>query len=316
MRSELLFQVCAVVGVALLAGCGRGSQQPSQVVATVNDHELTVMQLSQALQAAGADENPQATRKALAALIDEELLVQQATKNQLDRDPAIVQAMEHERRHLLAQAYAQRMVYPKTTVFSGEIEEYYRAHPALFAKRRLYRLTVFAVQDSDMSSLLAADLDNAHSEDDVRAALQRHEIKFETQPLSSSAEELPLDKVDEFAKARVGDLLIGGHKGGKALLMSVAAVEERPLSFEHAKPMITQYLMTVRNAQAADAYLKKLKETAKIAYAPPYAAQMQGLLRSSAQPLPDAGRGLSVGAGSSISAVASAQSPDGSTGLN
>src|ERR1700738_1465745 len=93
-RGRLMSQVCAAFGVVLLAGCsGRGPQQHSQVVATVNDHDLTVLQLSQALQAAGAEENPQATRKALAALIDEELLVQQATKNQLDRDPAIVQAM-------------------------------------------------------------------------------------------------------------------------------------------------------------------------------------------------------------------------------
>lgn len=316
-RGRPVRQACAAIGVLLLAGCsGRGAEQHSQVVATVNDHELTVLQLSQTLQAAGAEENPQTTRKALAELIDEELLVQQATKNQVDRDPAIVQAMEHERRHLLAQAYAQRMVYPKTTVSLGEMEEYYRAHPALFANRRLYRLTVFAVQDSDMSGLLAADLENTHSEDEVRAALQRHEIKFETQPVSSSAEELPLDKVDEFAKAKAGDLLIGGQTDGKTLLMSVVAVEERPLSFEHAKPMITQYLTTVRNAQAADAYLKKLKETAKIAYAPTYAAKMQELLRSAAQPLPAAGSALSGAAVSSVSPVASARSPDGSTGLN
>jgi peptidyl-prolyl cis-trans isomerase C len=311
MRSELW----AAVAIALLAGCsGRGSEQHSQVVATVNDHDLTVMQLNQALQASGAEENPQSTRKALTSLIDEELLVQQATKNQLDRDPVIMLAMEQARRHLLAQAYAERMVYPKTTVSLGEMEEYYRAHPALFANRRLYRLTVFAIRDSDMSSLLAADLDNARSEDDVRAALQRHEIKFETQPLSASAEELPLDKVDEFAKAKAGDLLIGGQADGKTLLMSVAAVEQRPLSFEHAKPMITQYLTTVRNALAADAYLKKLKETAKIAYAPRYAAEMQRVLRSSAQPLPDAGPGPSGGPDSSMSA--SARSPGGSTGLN
>ena len=38
------------------------------------------------------------------------------------------------------------------------MEEYYRAHPALFANRRLYRLTVFAIQDSEMNGMLAADL--------------------------------------------------------------------------------------------------------------------------------------------------------------
>jgi peptidyl-prolyl cis-trans isomerase C len=314
MRGRLVPQVLAAVGVALLAGCsGRGASQHSQVVATVNDHELTVLQLSQAVQAAGAEDNPQAKRRALASLIDEELLVQQATKDQLDRDPVVVQAMEQARRHLLAQAYAERRVYPKTTVSLHEMEEYYRAHPALFAKRRLYRLTVFAVRDSDMSNLLAADLEKAHSEDDVRAALQRHEIKFETQPVSSAAEELPLDRVDEFAKARAGDLLIGGQTDGKTLLMSVVAVEERPLSFEHAKAMITQYLTTVRNAQAADAYLKKLKETAKIAYAPRYAAELQGASRSAAQPLPAR---PSAGPGSSNLPVARARASADTTGLN
>ncbi|MFL6602477.1 MAG: EpsD family peptidyl-prolyl cis-trans isomerase [Steroidobacteraceae bacterium] len=313
IRGKLVSQVLAAVGVALLVGCSRGSDQHSQVVATVNDHELTVLQLSQALQGAGAEDNPQATRKALASLIDEELLVQQATKDQLDRDPALVQAMEQDRRHLLAQAYAQRNVYPKTTVSPDEMEEYYRAHPALFAQRRLYRLTVFAVRDTDMSNLLAADLDKARSEDDVRAALQRHEIKFETQPVSCAAEELPLDRVDDFAKARAGDLLIGGQTDGKTLLMSVVALEERPLSFEHAKPMITQYLTTVRNAQATDTYLKKLKEKAKIAYSPRYAAQLQGVSRSAAQSLPGA---PSVRSGSSKSAVASARAAADSTGLN
>jgi peptidyl-prolyl cis-trans isomerase C len=314
-RGKAVRRVYAAVGVLLLAGCGgRGSQQPSQVVATVNDHDLTVLQLSQALQATGAEDNPQATRKALASLIDEELLVQQATKDQLDRDPLIVQAMEHERRRLLAQAYAQRMVYPKTTVSLAEMEEYYGAHPALFAHRRLYRLTVFAIQDSDMSGLLAADLEKTHSEDDVRAALQRHEIKFETQPLSCSAEELPLDKVDEFARAKAGDLLIAGQSDGRTLLMSVVALEERPLSFEHAKLMITQYLTTLRNTRAADEYLRKLKETAKIAYAPRYAAEMQGTLRSAAQPVTEPGPSGAPGA--SQSPIASARSSAGSTGLN
>jgi EpsD family peptidyl-prolyl cis-trans isomerase len=311
IRRRLVPQVLAAAAVALLAGCGgRASDQHSQVVATVNDHELTVLQLSQALQAAGAEDNPQATRKALASLVNEELLVQQATKDQLDRDPVVVQAMEQARRHLLAQAYAERKVYPKTTVSLDEMEEYYRAHPALFAQRRLYRLTVFAVHDSDMSNLLAADLEKARSEDDVRAALQRHEIKFETQPVSSSAEELPLDRVDEFAKARVGDLLIGGQADGKTLLMSVVAIEERPLSFEHARTMITQYLTTVRNAQAADTYLKKLKETAKIAYAPRYAAELKDVSRSAARPLPGE---PSARPGS---AVASARASANSTGLN
>jgi len=313
LQLKLAPNVCAAVGVFLLAGCARTSHQHSQVVATVNDHELTVLQLSQALQASGSDGDPQSTRKALASLVDEELLVQQATKNKLDRDPVMVEAMEHARRHLLAQAYAERSIYPKSPLSVNEVEEYYRAHPALFEHRKLYRLTVFSVQNSDMSGLLSADLDNTHSEDDVRATLEKHEIKFETQPLNSTAEELPLDKVDDFAKAKVGDLLVAGAENGRTLLMSVVAVEERPLSFEHAKPMIAQYLATVRNAQAADAYLKKLKETAKIAYAPKYAPRTAEPAHTSAQ---QPQMGVDPITGTPVSPVASARSPSNSAGLN
>jgi EpsD family peptidyl-prolyl cis-trans isomerase len=272
-RSKLGPPVYAAV--LMVGGCAPGSHQTSQVVATVNDHELTVLQLSQALQSAGADANPASTRKALDSLIDEELLVQQATKEQLDHDPAVVEALEHARRHLLAQTYAQRKVYPNVKITPVEMEQYYRDHPALFERRRIYRLIVFALQNSDMSGLLSADLEHARSADDVRAALQKHEIKFETQPLNCAAEELPLDRIDAFAQAKVGDLLIRGEDSGKTLLMSVVSIEDRPLSFEHAKPLIAEYLTSVRNAQAAEAYLRKLKQTAKIDFAAKYAAAIE-----------------------------------------
>jgi peptidyl-prolyl cis-trans isomerase C len=315
-RSKLTPQVCAAAAALLLGGCARDPQQSSQVVATVNDHELTASQLSRVLQALGADGNPQSTRKALATLVDEELLVQQAMKDQLDRDPVIAQAMEHARRHLLAQAYAERKVYPQAAISPVEMEQYYRAHPALFAQRRLYRLTVFAVQNSDMSSLLSADLEHAHSETEVREALQKHEIKFETQYLNCAAEELPLNKIDGFARAKVGDLLIGGEDNDKTLLMSVVAMEDRPLSFEHAKPMIAQYLTTVRNSQAADAYLRKLRQTARIAYAAQYAATMQQAMRSSTRSGEDSAAGSNARTGSSMSAVASAHLTSYDAGLN
>jgi peptidyl-prolyl cis-trans isomerase C len=227
--------------------------------------------LNQALASAGVDAaTPETVHAAIDSLVDEELLVQQAVKQQMDRDPAVLQALEEARRRVLAQAYAQRMLYPKAQVSLADEEEYYRSHQALFEHRKLYRITAFTVQSNDMSERLSADLNGTRSVDDVRNVLERHEIKFETQQLNSAAEDLPLDKLDEFAKANVGDLLILGHQDGKTSLLSVVSFEERPLTFEHAKPIVERYLITIRNREATVAYLKRVRETAKISVAARY----------------------------------------------
>jgi peptidyl-prolyl cis-trans isomerase C len=107
----------------ILSGChmDHGATKSSQVVATVNNHEITTSQLNQALEAAGVDQvTPAEEKEAIDSLVAEELLVQDALKSKLDRQPAVVLAMERARRQVLAQAYAERSLYSPTAL---EIEE-------------------------------------------------------------------------------------------------------------------------------------------------------------------------------------------------
>jgi peptidyl-prolyl cis-trans isomerase C len=121
-----------------VAGCARHAQTKSQVVAKVNDKEITISQLDQALDSMNPDTlTPEVTRRAIDSLVNEELLVQQALKNKLDRDPATVAALERARRQILAQAYAERMVYPRSPLALAEEEKYYQDHPGLFENRRV-----------------------------------------------------------------------------------------------------------------------------------------------------------------------------------
>ncbi len=272
MAMQMKWAVTTMAAASVLAGCGgHTSKSHSQVVAQVNDQSVTVLQLNQALQSAGVNTaTPEAVRATIDSLVDEELLVQQAMKKQIDRDPSVVQQIDEARRHVLAQAYAQRMLYPKTPITLAEEEKYYKSHQALFEHRKLYRLTAFTLQNADLSDRLSADLNNTHSVDEVRNVLERHEIKFETQQLNSAAEDLPLDKLDDFAKADVGDLLVAGHPDGKTTLLSVVSIEEHPLTFEHAKSVIERYLTSVRNKEATAAYLKRVKETSKISVSARY----------------------------------------------
>jgi len=257
-----------------LSGCGKAARNHhSQIVARVNDQEITVLQLNQALRESdAAGSSPTAAKAAVESMVDEELLVQQAAKAKLDRDPNVVQAIEHARRRILAQAFADRTLYPKTPVPLAEIESYYRENPALFENRRAFRFSTFTLQNGDLTRQLSAELSNAHSADEVRTILDRHEIKFETQQVNAVAEDLPMERLAQFAKAEPGDLLTVGEQGGRTMLLSLVSIEERPLSFDNAKPLIERYLTTVRNARATDAYLAHAKETAKISYASQFAS--------------------------------------------
>ncbi len=140
------------VMVAALTGCGSKGSGASQVVAKVNDSEITVSQLSQALHVRGVEStSPDATKQAIEALINEELLLKSALDNKLDRDPAVVQALERSRRQVLARAYVERMVFPTDAIGASEQVEFYKKHPELFEHRKMFQVTVFTVKAADIT---------------------------------------------------------------------------------------------------------------------------------------------------------------------
>ncbi len=261
VRPSLLLAVLSVIG------CVRHAPGHSQVVARVNDREITLSQLNQALDTVDPEAlTPEVTRHAIDSLVDEELLVQEALKNKLDRDPATVAALERARRQILAEAYAERMVYPHASMLLSEEERYYKDHPGLFENRRVYRLTMYTVPQAQMNDILRSDLDATHSADQVRQVLEKHGIRYETQQMNAPAEDLPLGKVAEFAAAGVGDLMIAEQDDGKVLLISILDVEPKPLAFEAAKASIDQYLTKQRNNEAIREHLKMDKAAADISY--------------------------------------------------
>jgi peptidyl-prolyl cis-trans isomerase C len=250
-----------------VVGCVRHAPGRSQVVVKVNDREITLSQLNQALDSADPEAlTAEVTRHAIDSLVDEELLVQEALKNKLDRDPATVAALERARRQILAEAYAERMVYPRSPVRLAEEEKYYKDHPGLFENRRVYRLATYTIPQAQMNDILRSDLNATHSADQVRQVLEKHGIRYETQQMNAPAEDLPIDKVAEFAAASVGDLMIADQGEDKVLLISIVDVEPKPLAFEAAKAAIDQYLTKQRNNEAIQEHLKMDKAAADISY--------------------------------------------------
>ena len=86
LRSSARRIACGALLIPTLLSCGSSSGvRNSQVVATVNGHEITVTQLNLALESAGVREITATARKrAIESLATEELLVQAALHNDID----------------------------------------------------------------------------------------------------------------------------------------------------------------------------------------------------------------------------------------
>ena len=272
LRSTALRFACGALLTPVLMSCGSGSgARSSQVVATVNGHEITETQLNRTLESAGVREvTPAARHRAIDSLATEELLVQAALKNDIDRDAGFVQALEQSRRKLLSQFFAERMIYPKTVISAAEISDYYNRQPLLFAQRRRFRLTTFQANAADLTPAVTAELEAVNSVEKVRGVLDAHGIKYTTELASVAPEQLPVDELEAYSKAAVGDLFVSPRDDGSVLLMAVAAIEgDVPMTLERARPLIEQYLQNARNRSAAADYIARVRANAKIVYTQP-----------------------------------------------
>ena len=252
----------------LLAACGgKAPQQHATVVATVNGQELTTADLGTTVDLLEAPANrPPPTRASVDSLIDEHLMAQQAESEGLDRDPAVTQALQNARRHILADAFATRLGHPGSPHPDADIENYYRSNPALFSKRRLYRVAVFTLDGTSLDADLLAAVGHTTSVSALGQLLGQHSIRFDLQHLERSAEELPISRLPQYSAANVGDVLVDQDTNGSTRLIQIIGIELRPSSFESARPAIQRFLAQHDKAAAVDAYLVRARSQARITY--------------------------------------------------
>jgi EpsD family peptidyl-prolyl cis-trans isomerase len=260
----------AALGVVVLSsalgGCGQHGAG-SQVVAKVGDSEITISQLSQALHARGVDNaGAAATREAVDSLINEQLLVDSALSNKLDRDPAVVQAMERARRQVLARAYVERMVYPTETISAAEQVEFYKKHPELFEHRKMFQVTTFSLKASDVTDDLRHALASLQTADDIEKTLTARNVAHDTQALTRGTEQLPFEDLARFTAAKVGDLVFMQPHESHMAIMLIQGIHDSPIGVDRAQPIIQQYLVNTRNAHALEEHLKQARAAARISY--------------------------------------------------
>jgi EpsD family peptidyl-prolyl cis-trans isomerase len=271
-----------VIAVAVaLAACGAKKPGPTQAAARVDGAEITVHQINYRLQrerGLRADQMEQAGRKVLDQLIDEQLVVEKAEKEKLDKDPQAAQAMDAARREVLARAYVEQVAQGVPAPTEDALHRYYEQNDALFTRRRIYTLQEFLAQvPVDRIPVLKAMIDAGKPVADVAAWFKEQNVPFRGQQGVHPAEQVPLNSLKQLADVPDGRGLITSTGDQVHVTYVVSSVSE-PVDYDKAKPAITQFLGAESRRKTTEGNLAALRSAAKIQYMAPY----EGLAASQA----------------------------------
>ena len=277
MRARMGPTVAALMATALvvLTGCGEKKDKPaSQTAAKVNKEEITVHQINFVLQQQRGlvpEQAASASKVALERLVDQELALQKAQDQKLDRDPRVVQQLEAARREIIARAYAEKIAAGAPKPSAAEIKTYYDAHPALFKERRVYNLQELAIQAKpEQVAELQAKLAAAKDVPDFINYLKANDFKFAANQAVRAAEQLPLVSLDKFAQMKDGQTIFSRTPAG-AQVVILAGARSQPVDEARASPAIEQFLWNERKRKVVEDDIRALRGAAKIEYVGDYA---------------------------------------------
>lgn len=308
--------VPVVVAAALLtAACSKDDKEApkaSQAAASVNGQELTVHQINLVLERQPGLKPEQvdaASRQVLEGLIDQEIAVQKAEEEKLDRDPKVVQLLDAQRRNILARAYLEKASTAAIgTPAADDVKKYYDTKPALFSNRRIFMLQEFTIQGSaEETKALQAKLEAAPDVPAFAQALKDSGLKFGVNQVTQPAESLPLNLVDRIGALKDGQALYEQGNGGMKAVLVVAS-RPQPLTFDQSKPLIERFLTETKRQEWLQKRGKELRAEAKVEYIGKFAEKPADAASGASAP--------AVAATSAPAAPAPTAAPAASSGLD
>ncbi len=289
-----ILPLCFAV-VTVLSGCGGAkteSPKNTQVVAKVNDTELSVHQLNLYLQNEAnipADRLPIFKKEILNKLIEQEGLVQEAMLKKLDRDPVVLQQLEASKKEVLVRAYLQRVAAAVPAPDQAAIDKFYAEKSAMFTQRKVYR---FAEINLPGKPIAWPEIEKAllptKNISEVASVLKAKGIELPiAQNVVRGTEDLPMDQIEKFLSLPDGEVVIYPRPPG-ITIAQILSSKEAPVDAAKAKPVIERFLMNKARTETVQAEQKRVKESLKITYMGEFApdSKSDGAALKSANPQP------------------------------
>jgi hypothetical protein len=189
--------------------------------------------------------------------------VQKAHEAELDRNPQVLQAIESAKNRVLAQAFMQSVMINVPSPTASEIADYYKTHPNLFAKRKIYQLQEFTIGGDLTAEDLDAQVSKAKSVKEFTTWLKDNKVPAKAQLVTKAAESLPLVFLPAIAGTPDGKGVVISTDRGVHVLW-VAASKPSPMNLEQATPVITQFLTKQKRRDAIQDEIQKIRSAASI----------------------------------------------------
>ncbi|BDT73257.1 hypothetical protein os4_28050 [Comamonadaceae bacterium OS-4] len=264
--------LAAAIALTLVA-CGdkKDTKVATQVAAKVGSEEISVHQINQVLSrtntsGASAEQVQAMSREVLEKLIDQQLAVDQATENKLNRSPDVVSQIEAARRDILARAYIQQISAGVAKPSPEDIKKYYASNPQLFSERRIFNVQeIVAPNAPGVAATLKELVAAGKSAEEMAAALKAKNIQFNGGGATRAAEQIPLDVLPKIHALKDGQATV--IESPQAVTMvRVVSSQQSAVPEAAALPRIEQFLTNQRAGEAVAANLKQLRSNTKISY--------------------------------------------------
>jgi len=254
-----------------LSACGDQKKITSKILVKVNGDEITARQLDAELWHANGTHEESAVqqlamrKQAMEALIDRQVLLDEALRNKIDRDPKVMQIIERFKTQAIVQAYLESRAASLTTPSKAEIGAYFQAHPELFAHRKVLDVTQLTIAAQDFSGRLKSVMDSAKSLDQVVAWLKTNNIAYVRTRLTYTSADLPPNIIGKLQSLGRNRLFVM-KDGERDLLCALTELRDSPVTPEAAAEQIERFLFNKKMQEAAAAEIAHLRSLAKLDY--------------------------------------------------
>lgn len=270
-RQHLRIIALLAVPISLMA-LGACSKKPGgQVVAVVNNQEITQQELKAEAQTAPqpAGEDPQVANAALLQrVVDRNLLADYAREQGLDRGPEYVARRRLVEQALLVELALRKLAGTQADPTPAEAQAFVAANPTLYAQRQKLTLDqVRFVTPKDPAK--AAALSKLATIDAIVAELKNSGMAFtrgSTVMDTGSVDPKVARQVLALSNAQVFNITAGGQTYSSA----VVARESIPSSPNDWQLQATQRLKQARAVTNVETSMAKLRKSAKIEYDPAF----------------------------------------------
>ncbi len=260
-----------------VASCGKhgAEHHDGQVVADVNGHKITVLEVNSILGHMGTMSKAQSQQVAdgvLKNLVNQELLAQQAVKQKLDRNPQVLQAILESRKQILAQAYMGRRFASLAPPTNGAIATFYNNHPDLFAHRQIYRVETILIQDGQSKmAAIKRGLAASKTPQAFLAWLKTQGLPFHAGVVVRTAEQVPFAMLHQLSQMKAGQTIVG-NSGANLVVLVLLGKQDQPETLVQAKQAIKHFLINRSRQKMLQSTLQTLRSSAKIKYYGRYAS--------------------------------------------